>query len=58
MKKYVVKYERMMPKGKEPVYLEHEIQASSLKHAKKLAREHLGKFTVASMKLVDIHKAE
>ena len=57
MKKYTATYERLMPHGQTSVHVEHVIQASSLKHAKKLAKERLNKFSIGSMKLVDVVKA-
>lgn len=58
MNKYIVKYEREMPRSHEKTYSEYEIQAKSLKHAKKLARERMVRFAVATAKIVDIHKAD
>lgn len=53
MKKYIATFQNTANKG-----FEHEIHASSLKHAKKLAKDKLNKYPYGSTKLVDVRKAD
>lgn len=55
MKKYIATFQSESRSGTDS--FEHEIQASSLKHAKKLAKDKLNKYPFGSTRLVDVRKA-
>ena len=56
MKKYIATFQRVTGEQEK---LEHDIYASSQKHAKKLAKETMNKkWPIGRVKLVDVRKAE